>query len=207
MHHEVLPDANKKLFPTLSIFGDFYLAGGTAIALQIGHRISVDFDLFTDKEISRSLIRDVERVFAESTIQPLVHNSGELTLVVDGIKLTFLQYPFPLARGLVELEGIKMLSIAELAATKAYTVGRRGVYRDYIDIYFCLQEKDVSLEGIITDAERKFGDTFNGRLFLEQLVYMEAVEDAEESKLILLKEQVDRQGLISFFGAEIKKML
>jgi len=132
MHHEVLSDANKKLFPALSTFADFYLAGGTAIALQIGHRVSVDFDLFTDKEIPRSLIRDVERVFVGSTIQPLVNNSGELTLVVNGVKITFLQYHFPLVYDLVELEGIKMLGIAELATTKAYTVGRRGVYRESI---------------------------------------------------------------------------
>ena len=96
MHREVLTKRAAELFGSLSRFPGFYLAGGTALALQIGHRVSVDFDLFSDKEIERSLLPHVQRVFSDgASIAPLINNPDELTVLVDDVKITFLKYPFP----------------------------------------------------------------------------------------------------------------
>src|ERR1700722_15939243 len=95
MHPEVLTRPAAALFPTLSRFPGFYLAGGTALALQIGHRISVDFDLFCDDAIDRALLQRVRRIFADADIAVLVNNADELTMLVNGVKITFLTYPFP----------------------------------------------------------------------------------------------------------------
>jgi len=94
MHREVLTKTASELFGALSRFCGFYLAGGTALALQIGHRVSVDFDLFSDSDIDRSLLSRAHRVFsAAASIAPLVNNSGELTVLVNDVKVTFLKYP------------------------------------------------------------------------------------------------------------------
>ena len=81
----------------------------------------------------------------------------------------------------------------EIAATKAYTIGRRGAYKDYIDLYFILSQQHAMLTDIIDVAEKKFGFEFNSRLFLEQLVFLDDVED---------KSAVTRARLLGFFRSE-----
>jgi predicted nucleotidyltransferase component of viral defense system len=202
MHREVLTKRATELFELLSRFPGFYLAGGTALALQIGHRVSVDFDLFSDKNIERSLLSRVGRVFSDAaSIAPLVNNADELTALVDDVKITFLKYPFPTFDPFVIYETVPLLSVREIAATKAYTIGRRGAYKDYIDLYFILSEQHATLTEIIEIAEKKFGVEFNSRLFLEQLVYLDDVEDTE---IQFLKHAVTRSELLSFFETNIR---
>ena len=202
MHREVLTKAAAPLFASLSRFSGFYLAGGTALALQIGHRVSVDFDLFSDDEIDRTLLQHVRRVFPEADISPLVNNADELTLLVNGVKITFLTYPFPAREPLMVYDDVRLLSVSEIAATKAYTIGRRGSYKDYIDLYFVIAENHATLPAIIQDAEAKFGDDFNARLFLEQLVY---VDDLEDTEIEFLKPLVTPRELIAFFEDRIRE--
>lgn len=202
MHKEALTEDGLKLFPLLKKFEGFYLAGGTALALQIGHRISVDFDLFSEQEISPDLLKNVEKVFEGKTIQPTINNPDELTIFVDGLKITFLYYPFPLLEKLSESEGLQFLSIKELAATKAYTIGRRGVYKDYIDTYYVLKENYITLGEIINLAEQKFVEKFNSRLFLEQLIFL---DDIEDTRINFLKLATTKNQIIEFFKKEIQE--
>ena len=138
MRQEVLSEKHKKILPMLKNFAGFYLAGGTALALQIGHRISVDFDLFTNEPIEKKLFDQVKRVFAGRKIRPLADNKDELTILVDDIKITFLYYPFPALFSKKKIQGVNLLSVKEIAATKSYTIGRRGAFKDYIDLYFVI---------------------------------------------------------------------
>jgi hypothetical protein len=200
MHQEVLTNEGAALLPVLSRFSGFYLAGGTALALQIGHRLSVDFDLFRDEPITPSLFPRVERAFPFPAT-PLVNNSDELTVVLNGVKLTFLNYPFPVLDPFEIYEGLPLLSVREIAATKAYTIGRRGSYKDYVDLYFVLAEGHTTLPEIIANAERKFGEGFNARLFLEQLVYLGDVQDTE---IQFLKEVITPRRLLAFFEDRIR---
>src|SRR5580658_2232057 len=131
MHREVLTKPAAALFPSLSGFRGFYLAGGTALALQLGHRVSVDFDLFCDDAIPRTLLERVRDVFAGTELSTLVNNADELTVLVNGVKLTFLAYPFPAREPFVRYDEVLLLSVREIAATKAYTIGRRGSFKDY----------------------------------------------------------------------------
>jgi len=141
MYLEALTNSARRLFPKLASFEQFYLAGGTALALQLGHRLSVDFDLFTDSEIPVSFLQKVRRVFSDSSCAVIVNNADELTVFADNVKITFLRYPYSLLRDLVSFKGISMLAVPEIAATKAYTIGRRGSFKDYIDLYWVLKGK------------------------------------------------------------------
>lgn len=200
MHREVLTKEGAELLPALSRFSGFYLAGGTALALQIGHRLSVDLDLFRNDPITPSLFSRVERALLFPAT-PLVNNSDELTVIVNGVKLTFLNYPFPVLDSFEIYDGLPLLSVREIAATKAYTIGRRGSYKDYVDLYFVLAEGHSTLPEIIASAEKKFGEGFNARLFLEQLVYLDDVQDTE---LQFLKEPVTPRDLLAFFEDSIR---
>lgn len=203
MHPEALNDKNKDFFLKLKNFPDFYLAGGTALALQLGHRISVDFDLFSNREIPDNLFSHVKKIFSDSGIVVSVNTIDELTILISGVKLTFIRYPFPVLFDFAEYEGVKLLNPKEIMATKAYTIGRRGSFKDYVDFYFSLSQGLFSLQEIIETAEKKFGTEFNARLFLEQLVYM---EDVEEEEIIFLKNKITKKELEVFFESEVKKI-
>lgn len=204
MHPEALTKAGAKLLPQLRDFGGFYLAGGTALALQIGHRMSVDFDFFSTEDIPKGLFAKVQRVFPHSRVTSSVNDVSELTVLVDEVKITFLKYPFRVMKPFVESLGLHLLSVKEIAATKAYTIGRRGALKDYIDMYFVIAEKHTSLSETIALADLKFGSEFNSRLFLEQLAFLEDLEDIE---LMLLRPPVSLEDLGVFFGNEISRIV
>lgn len=204
MHLEALDEKSRSIFSRLREFPEFYLAGGTALALEIGHRISIDFDLFYDREIEKTLLVKATRVFSETIISITANNPDELTFFTDGVKVTFLRYPFPLLFEPVFYEGVKIITVKEIAATKAYTIGRRGSYKDYVDLYFIFFEKHATLEEVIELAEKKYGGDFNGRLFLEQLVYLSDIEDTEIK--FLRDAPADKTAVENFFAAEIKKL-
>lgn len=203
MHLEILDKKRLAIFLKLAEFKGFYLAGGTALALQIGHRISFDFDLFSAEPISSILLRQAEKVFSGFKIKPIVNNKDELTLLIDGIKLTFLRYPYRIICKQIIFKKIFFLSVREIAAVKAYTIGRRGSYKDYIDLYFILKNRLAVLADIIKLAGKKYKNDFNARLFLEQLIYLEDIKDI---KIKFLKEKIDPEQLQNFLIKQVEKI-
>ena len=205
LHTEALTEEAKKLFPKLSGFKEgFYLAGGTALALQIGHRVSVDFDLFSPDPIKKTLLAQVETAYEGMSLEPLVNNSRELTLLIQGVKHTFLHYPFPVVLPFEKNDTIPFLSAKEILATKAYTIGRRGAFKDYIDLYAGISNKISSLQEIIDLAREKYADVFNDRLFLEQTVYLTDI--TEDAITMLGRPAPTKQDLADFFSGEIAKI-
>lgn len=204
LHLESLTPKGKEFFPRLARIGqDFYLAGGTALALQLGHRTSVDFDFFTDKPIDRGAIKGIEKIFLGCNVIPMVATVDELTVSIDGLKLSLVHYPFPLLLPLRAESGINLLSAREIAVTKSYTIGRRGALKDYVDLYFCLRENIITLAEIIEYAQKKYTHGFVDRLFLEQLVYM---NDVAEDPIMFLRTPVSRAQMLNYFVAAIKKL-
>lgn len=202
IHLEALTKAGTKLWPQLSNLNDFYLAGGTAVALRLGHRVSVDFYFFNNKPLLNNLLPRIEQLFRDHKQKIVVNNSGELTLLVNNTKLTFLEYPFPLLYPTTVTNGIKLATIPELAAMKAYTIGRRGSFKDYFDLY-CIIKSGHDLTTIINDAEKKYTDNFNTRLFLEQLVDL---SDITDSTLNFITPAASPPEIEKFFTATIKKL-
>lgn len=202
IHLEALTEEGKSLLPQFKNFDSYYLAGGTALALQLGHRISVDFDFFSSNEISIDLLPLVEKLFSGFSQKILVNNKNELTLIIGETKITFLYYPFSALYSLIDWEGIKLSSVEEIAAMKAYTIGRRGTFKDYVDLYYILIS-GATLESIIESAEKKYNDVFNSRLFLEQLIYF---EDLTDTSIRFIKPAISAKEIESFFEAEIKKI-
>ena len=203
MRLEVLKLGQKKIFEKLKYFPEFYLVGGTALALQIGHRASLDFDLFTKKEIPAGLLNKVRKIFKEFKIKTIINHSEQLSVKINKTKVDFVKYNFPLVLDLIKFRGIKILPVAEIAATKAHALNYRGTSKDYIDLYFILKDKHTTLEEIKKIAEKKCGEEFNFRLFLEQLIYL---KDIKEEKIQFLRKEVTKNELQKFFEEEIKKI-
>lgn len=202
MHLDALTPERQALFTKLPAFSNFYLAGGTALALQLGHRQSVDFDLFADQPLPAELLSRVETVFSGHAVTPVVNNADELTVRVMDTKLTFLHYPFPVVEPFVTLDGVKSLSVRELAATKAYTIGRRGSLKDYVDLHAVVAGGHATLLAMSKLAEQKYGDRFNARLFLEQLVWL---QDIEDEPIRFLGSPISKDTIRSFFTEQVKQ--
>jgi len=154
----------------------FYMVGGTALALHIGRRRSLDFDLASRKplkpfDLERGLMAHgfaLERV-ATAT-------ADEFSVFIEGIRVTFLSFPFEVRHDLLWPRGkISPPDIPSPAAMKAYALGRRGEWKDYADLYFVLKFK-LDTETLIEKAEEIFTGHFNARLFREQLCYFEDID-------------------------------
>ena len=203
MFLKALKSEQQKIFKRLKHFPKFYLAGGTALALQIGHRISVDFDFFSEKEISPGLLDKLRKIFKDFKVEAVINHSEQLSVNVNKIKIDFVKYNFPPLMDLPEFWGIKFLSIPEIAAAKAYTIGRRITFKDYIDLYFILRGKFVFLRNLIAICKKKYKGEFNERLFLEQLI---SLEEAEETPIEFLRKPITKRTMAEFFKKEIKKL-
>ncbi|HBB65319.1 MAG TPA: hypothetical protein DCZ84_01610 [Candidatus Vogelbacteria bacterium] len=198
MHPEVLSEKTKAVWDTCGFLKGFYLAGGTALALQLGHRISVDLDFFSDNPIQRTLLSEIEGIFGPVHI--LVKNKDELTVIADEVKITFLYYPFLLLHQTVSTGVVPLASVKDIASMKAYTLGRRQSIKDYIDLYFIFSKNLISLSDAMGEARQKYGDAFNDRLFLEQLLYSDDLEDEE---INWLQEKVGKETMSDFFSVLI----
>lgn len=201
MHDNALTEEGTRLFPLLHKFEGFYLVGGTALALQIGHRLSVDFDMFSAKPLSERLLERVKKVFSSASIVLTYRAPDQLSLTINNIKATFFHYPYSVVNPLVEYRGVELASIGEIAAMKAFAIGKRLAYKDYVDWYFLLKEKHVSLAQVIAIAEKKYGGDFNDRLFLGQLV---SLDDIPTQKIEYLRDSADREALIQFLTEEVQ---
>lgn len=202
MHPEALTEAGSRVFPRLAPFRSFYLVGGTALALQIGHRVSVDFDLFSNAELPRTLLSRVRRVFPGQFILPTINNREQLNVSIRGVKTTFFRYQYPPILPLVTYQGVRMASVPEIAAMKAFAIGQRGTYRDYVDMYFLLAERHITIRKILQLAKKKYGAEFNDRLFLEQLVYL---EDIPSAPVEFLRDSVDRKTIQQFLEGAVRQ--
>jgi len=188
MHKEILSSAQQKILPLLEKFLDkFYLAGGTAIALQIGHRQSIDFNLFTTAELkTRSLENQIKRC-GFNIEQIFRSNIDKFTALLNGVKVSFVSFPFSISIK-EELNGkIKLPNLLTLAAMKAYTLGRRNKWKDYIDLYFILRDF-FSLDLISHEANKIFGGAFNSRCFQEQLIWFKDIDYSEKVEFLPGKE-------------------
>ena len=208
--NSVLAIPQQQTWPNLAVFAsNFYLAGGTGLALQLNHRKSVDFDLFTQEKIDPIWRRKVINVFGEST-RFTMDSTEQLTwFTANGVKITLAYTPHAPLYSLLKTDSIPLETIADIAANKAFVVGRRGEYRDYVDLAFVLQAHHP-LETIVRDAKKKYGAMFEEKLFLEQLTYfddlsntiVELVESHHTPTTIKEKLQTAAQQYIKEHGAD-----
>lgn len=202
---EILDQPRKLIFKKLKAFSSLgYLSGGTALALQISHRLSLDFDFFVNKPLKRTLVKKCQEVFGQD-IQVVRQTADQLTFyTASKIKVDFFYYWYSLINPLVKTPIINLASLSDLAADKAATIGRRATWRDYVDIFFLLKWKFFSLKQLIFLGEKKFDNEFNELLFLEQLVYF---DDLEMTEIKFLKENYSETEIKRFLEKKVNEFL
>jgi predicted nucleotidyltransferase component of viral defense system len=122
-------------------FSNYFLVGGTALALQLGHRISNDIDLFTRGDINKDEIfvfldREFYGNYQIHNIQNII-----LQISIDDIKVDFVKYNYTLLEDIKSEDGIKYLGKKDISAMKLMAIANRGDQaKDFVDIYYLLNE-------------------------------------------------------------------
>ncbi|PIP57434.1 hypothetical protein COX03_03165, partial [Candidatus Woesebacteria bacterium CG22_combo_CG10-13_8_21_14_all_39_10] len=178
----VLNQNQKKVLSKLSFLtrDGFYLAGGTSLAIQIGHRTSFDFDFYTPNHFDQNTLFDkFLEIFGDEAIKTsLAKNTLFCTLKT--VDCSFFTYPYKLLKKPVLKRGMAVVSLEDIAAMKLLAVNRRPAKRDYVDVYYLLEK--FSLGEMIDFAKEKFPN-FNFYYLLRALSYFEDIKDDERRKI------------------------
>jgi hypothetical protein len=195
MHKNILDSNQLELLPLIKEFKrTFYLVGGTAIALQIGHRSSIDFDLFRKESLNQKAIFDkIQALGYKAIITRRV--SDQINLVVNQVKLTFFQYPFEIEKKVKFEDIISMPTLLDLAAMKAYALGRRSKWKDYVDLYFIISQYH-SIHEISSRASVIFGELFSEKQFRAQLCFYEDVDYSED--VIYIEKEIPNEKIRAY---------
>jgi predicted nucleotidyltransferase component of viral defense system len=162
----------------------FYLSGGTALALQLGHRQSEDLDFFSSSKFSPSILQ--QQLSKLGKIEDMIKEKDTLNLFFNGVQIQFLLYPYPLLKIPHSWKGIKISSLIDIACTKIDTISSRGSKKDFFDLYFLLEK--FSLSQILKNFQKKYkGIDYNLVHILKSLVYF---VDAESQPLPRLFQEV-----------------
>ncbi len=183
MYKQILTKEQIELLPLIKAFKrEFYLVGGTAIALYIGHRRSVDFGLFKYTKLRKKQISDNIEKHGFS-FQQLYQSEEELTIVVNSVKMTFYSYPYQIFHNISFEKVISMPDLLDLAVMKAFALGRRAKWKDYVDLYFILKYH-YGLQQISDRSADIFGNLFSEKLFRQQLCFFKDINYSEKVEFV-----------------------
>lgn len=157
---------------------DYYLVGGTALALHLGHRISVDLDLFSLHVLDRELIlKEIQEIAEIESVHPEI-----LTLTVQGVKVDILQYPYPMISSPLEEDGIRLLAVEDIIPMKLSAIANRGAKKDFFDIAVLLES--YPLPEMLSLFQQKFPKISTFHVVKSLTYFDDAEEEADPIMLI-----------------------
>ncbi len=166
-----------------TLLSNMYLAGGSALALYIGHRISHDFDFYIRGNVlALNLARDLAQIgkFTVDLLEPPHTLLGEF----NGVKISFFRYEYNMLEEYVYYQNVALASIKDIAAMKLSAISGRATKRDYVDLYVLAQQH--SFEDMFSWYDRKFGVLGNNTyVMIKSLGYFEDAETDVLPKLFI----------------------
>jgi predicted nucleotidyltransferase component of viral defense system len=200
----LLPDTLRAIelisgFPEIK---NAYLAGGTALALQLGHRVSVDLDFFTQKEFKEAETAAKLASFLEFV--PEGTAKGTIWGKVGPTRFSLFYYKYPLLESTILFKEIHLASLADIAAMKIHAIEDRGTRRDFIDVYFLSQK--YTLEEMLGFYQKKY-------FVLEDHLYsilraLDYFEDAErESQMPRMIVETNWEEIKRYFQKETRHLI
>ncbi|EKD56107.1 MAG: hypothetical protein ACD_58C00297G0012 [uncultured bacterium] len=180
---------------------NFYLAGGTSLALQIGHRESIDLDFFSYKKFSNKSLKSVLEQIGK--LQIITDEPNTLNLTIDRIKLSFFYYPYKLILPTLRFKGINIADKRDIAAMKLEAIAGRGSKKDFIDIYYLCQK--YSLEKILAWYKKRYKNlSINQFHLIKSLTYF---VDAENDPIPKMLKPVNWTQVKEEIIKEVKKLV
>jgi len=203
MHRESFTKKGREVLATLKpilLKHGAVLAGGTALALQIGHRMSLDLDFFTttmfDVESVISAIRTTGQHFSV-----LAEGEGQIAMDIEGVKFSLFHYDYPFLDKPARHQGVNIASILDIAAMKIIAISQRGTKRDFVDMYFILQ--NIPFFKVAEHMVRRFGkERINPILIGKALTYFADADPNPEPEYI---KKVKWEKIRTFFKQHAKQ--
>jgi len=202
----ILSESRRKILSSfVSWKNDFYLAGGTGLALQIGHRDSIDFDFFSSNSFDpNKLIERLLAIFGHKSFTVTQIEKNTLSILLNSeIKISFMTYDYPLLNSLIQTEFLNISSIPDIACMKLSAIMQRSALKDYADLYEIM--KIYSLEQLLLFAKKKY-PMIDSTVILKSLSYLEDIIDEP----LIYKDEKLMPSLIKlkqFFQNEVKKYI
>ncbi|MDO8609832.1 MAG: nucleotidyl transferase AbiEii/AbiGii toxin family protein [bacterium] len=199
----ILSENRRKILSSfVSWKNEFYLAGSTALAFQIGHRDSVDFDFFNNHSFdSNVMIERLSKLFVHKSLSVTQVEKNTLSILLQSeIKISFMTYDYELLNPLISTDYIDVASIPDIACMKLSAIMQRSALKDYADLYEIM--KIYSLEQLLSFAKKKY-PVIDSTVILKSLSYL---EDIIDEPLIYQDEKLkpSLSDLKQFFRNEVK---
>jgi hypothetical protein len=211
MLEEVLPEGTADVASVLSRWAamdQFYLVGGTALTLHLGHRRSRDLDFFTREPLTELPplpgLDDCLVQFGHVETELAV--THQLQWKLDNVSVILLAYPFAHSFDLQTWRGLAIADPRDVAVQKVYAVVRRAQTRDYLDLHAILTKGILSFDEVINLAQDTYRDEFSKRMFLQQLTYIKDLKDVDDAlSLLVLPESLDT--IVSDLDNQVKNWM
>jgi predicted nucleotidyltransferase component of viral defense system len=206
VHKECFTKKGWKVLATLKpilLKHEAVLAGGTALSLQIGHRLSLDLDFFTIKafnvESVISAIRGTRQRF-----HLLAEGEGHIVVDIEGVKFSLFHYDYPFLDKPLHYHGINIAGILDIAAMKIIAISQRGTKRDFVDMYFILQ--NIPFFKVAEHMVRRFGkERVNPVLIGKALTYFADADSNPEPEYAIIKVKCEK--IKTFFKQHAKQFV
>jgi len=184
-----------------NLLAGFYLAGGTGLALQFGHRLSRDLDFFSQELFGEEAL--LQRLTALGDLSVSSKDRATLHATVLGTKTSFIEYTYPLLYPTKNYLEVAVADARDIACMKLSAIAGRGAKRDFVDLYFCA--RNYGLKEMLALFERKFAQTHFSRIhLLKSLTYF---ADAEKDPMPHMLEALDWNTVKQFFMLEVPRLV
>ncbi|OGK38924.1 hypothetical protein A3F34_02015 [Candidatus Roizmanbacteria bacterium RIFCSPHIGHO2_12_FULL_44_10] len=197
-----LPKATASLIEKIKLLPElktFYLTGGTALSLQLGHRESEDLDFFSQADFRPDTAQ--QALMKIGALENTQSEPGALNTFLDGVKLQFLHYPYSLLEKPLEWNGLSLSSVIDIACTKFITISARGSKKDFIDLYKILENDTIA--NLFNKLDEKYkGVNYNHAHILKSLIYF---ADADDQPMPRMHMNVDWDEVKQSITENVKK--
>jgi len=184
-----------------SLAEDFYLAGGTGLALQSGHRRSVDLDFFSDKLFDEELL--VHKLGGADGFSVASKAASTLHTGIGGVKVSFLGYPYPVLFPFLFFLGVRLADARDIACMKVSAIASRGTRRDFIDLYVVSQA--YGLASLLALFKEKYSQAnYSAIHVLKSLTFF---DEAERDPMPDMLVDLSWNKVKDFFTAEAPALL
>ncbi|MBU4487796.1 MAG: nucleotidyl transferase AbiEii/AbiGii toxin family protein [Candidatus Omnitrophica bacterium] len=204
MFEQVLPGNTKAILALLEktkIIRNTYLAGGTALALQLGHRLSYDLDFFTPIEFDEQmLLPEIEKI-SDFKLEKISWRT--ILGKFSDVRFSIFYYNYPTLYAPKKFGKINVSDVRDIAGMKIAAIASRGTKRDFVDLYFICKET-APLDKVIRLYERKYKNlTTTAMHIMKSLVYF---DDAEPEEMPQMLKEVEWAEIKKYFEKEVKKL-
>lgn len=206
---EILNAKQKKILVGLTFLKGFrfYLAGGTALALQLGHRTSLDFDFYSPEKFDNQQVCQVFKKQFLNIFLAKEQLENTWQAKVMGINISVFYYPYKLISPLIDFTPVKLASYEDIAAMKIVAIIQRAKQRDFFDLYYLI--KKIGLTKIIMATYKKYPwyEENNQIIFKALTFFEEADQDEDINKIAVFDKALNWERVKKEITIEVKRFM